>query len=113
MADLQETLGAVIRTERRRRRRTMKWLAEKAALSLVYLGEIERGKKYPSAPVLERLAWALDLPLPALLESVADALRVGAQPARVEAIGVRLPVVEVAAPRHARAEVTAMLSRAA
>ncbi|MGH2344725.1 MAG: helix-turn-helix domain-containing protein, partial [Chloroflexota bacterium] len=75
MADLQETLGAVIRRERRDRRRTMKWLAEKAALSLVYLGEIERGKKYPSALVLERLAWALDLPVAGLLELVAADLR--------------------------------------
>lgn len=53
MADLQATLGAVIRKERRHRRRTMAWLAERAAISLVYLGEIERGKKYPSALVLE------------------------------------------------------------
>jgi transcriptional regulator with XRE-family HTH domain len=113
MADLQETLGAVIRKERRRRRRTMRWLAEKAALSLVYLGEIERGKKYPSAPVLERLAWALDLPLPILLESIAAELRVGLQPARVDAIGTRLPAVAAAAPRHVRTEVTATLRLAA
>ena len=91
MADLQETLGAVIRRERRKRRRTMKWLAEKAALSLVYLGEIERGKKYPSALVLERVAWALDLPVAGLLELVAADLRRVAQPTRIEAVGRRLP----------------------
>jgi transcriptional regulator with XRE-family HTH domain len=91
MADLQETLGAVIREERRKRRRTMKWLAEKAGLSLVYLGEIERGKKYPSALVLERVAWALDLPVAGLLELVAADLRLAAQPIRIEAIGRRLP----------------------
>jgi transcriptional regulator with XRE-family HTH domain len=113
MAHLQETLGTVIRAERRRRRRTMKWLAEKAALSLVYLGEIERGKKYPSAPVLERLAWALDLPLPTLLEAVAAALSAEAQPARVEAVGRPLPAGASAAPRTASSGLTAMLGRAA
>jgi transcriptional regulator with XRE-family HTH domain len=110
VADLQQTLGAVIRSERRRRRRTMKWLAEKAALSLVYLGEIERGKKYPSAQVLERLAWALELPLPALLESVAAALVVPMQPARLDAIGRQQPVDLTATPRTG---LTAMLGRAA
>src|SRR5689334_22255165 len=94
MADLQETLGTVIRNERRRRRRTMKWLADRAALSLVYLCEIERGKKYPSASVLERIAWALDLPVPALLEQVAAELRACAQPAMVNAVGARLPAPE-------------------
>jgi transcriptional regulator with XRE-family HTH domain len=79
VTDLQHALGAVVRRERRRRRRTMKWLAEKAGLSLVYLGEIERGKKYPSAPVLERLAWALDLPLPSFLQSIALALSMETQ----------------------------------
>ncbi|HWE61930.1 MAG TPA: helix-turn-helix domain-containing protein [Chloroflexota bacterium] len=113
MADLQETLGAVIRRERRRRRRTMKWLAEKAALSLVYLGEIERGKKYPSAPVLERLAWALDLPVPSLLEAVAADLRQTAQPARVTAIGVRLPAVAEVTTRQSTPNLTALLGRAA
>jgi transcriptional regulator with XRE-family HTH domain len=91
MADLQETLGAVIREERRKRRRTMKWLAEKACLSLVYLGEIERGKKYPSALMLERVAWALDLQIDGLLELVVADLRRTAPPIRIEAIGRRLP----------------------
>ena len=89
MTDLQHVLGAEIRRERRRRRRTMKWLAERAALSLVYLGEIERGKKYPSAQVLERLAWALELPLPALLQSIAGALNVETQPERQDAVANR------------------------
>jgi transcriptional regulator with XRE-family HTH domain len=115
MADLQVTLGAVLRKERRRRRRTMKWLADKAALSLVYLGEIERGKKYPSAAVVERLAWALDMPLPVLLESVAAALSMESQPARVDAIGRQLPVPAdvAAAPRSASTGLTTLLNRAA
>ncbi|MGH2514705.1 MAG: helix-turn-helix domain-containing protein [Ktedonobacterales bacterium] len=89
MADLQHTLGAVIRRERHERQLTLKELAERSALSVVYLGEIERGKKYPSALVLERLAAALDLTVSDLLEYFADELRGVRQPAM--AIGF-LPV---------------------
>lgn len=91
MSDLQETLGAVIRRERRLRRRTMEWLADRAAISLVYLGEIERGKKYPSAAILERLVWALDLPLHVVLEQVADELRLSEEQAVVNAVAARMP----------------------
>jgi transcriptional regulator with XRE-family HTH domain len=84
MIDLQQTMGAVIRRERRERQMTLKELAERSAISLVYLGEIERGKKYPSALVLERLARALDLTVPDLLEYVAEEMR-----------GVTLPKVSM------------------
>ena len=80
MADLQETIGTVIRRERRALGLTLKELAERAAVSVVYLGEIERGKKYPSALVLERVAAALELTVPDLLEGVADELRGVRQP---------------------------------
>src|SRR5579883_1711062 len=91
MADLQQTVGLVIRRERRLRGLTMKALARRAAVSLVYLGEIERGKKYPSALVLERLAEALDLDVSDVLGLVADDLRAEARRQPVEAIGVALP----------------------
>ena len=91
MADLQHTVGAVIRRERRGRKMTLKELAERAALSVVYLGEIERGKKCPSIPVLEHLARALDLAVPDLFELVAQELRAAAQPAMTRAVGFRLP----------------------
>lgn len=93
MADLQQTMGTVIRRERRERGLTLKDLAERSVLSLVYLGEIERGKKYPSASVLERLAEALGYEVPDLLELVADALRAERVPVLVttDAIGFRLP----------------------
>jgi len=93
MADLQETVGAVIRRERRAQGLTLKGLAERSALSVVYLGEVERGKKYPSALVLERLAEALGLTAADLLELVADTLRAadGAATAVTQAIGFTLP----------------------
>jgi len=107
MADLQQTMGVVIRQERRKRKRTMKELAKEAAVSLVYLGEIERGKKYPSALVLERLAQGLGLAVPDVLELVADELRSVAQPTLVEAIGARLQeqrtTPAVGSHRHLRA----------
>jgi transcriptional regulator with XRE-family HTH domain len=91
MADLQETMGAVIRRERQERGMTLKELAERAVLSVVYLGEIERGKKYPSALVLERLAHALDMEVPDLLHLVADELAVTQQPVIARSIGFTTP----------------------
>ncbi len=80
MADLQETMGATIRRARRERRLTLRELAERSALSVVYLGEIERGKKYPSARVLEELARALEMDISELLDLVAQELRAVAAP---------------------------------
>lgn len=81
MSDLQQQMGTTIRRERQALGLTLKDLAERAALSVVYLGEIERGKKYPSALVLEKLAEALELSMPDLLERVAEELRGVRQPA--------------------------------
>lgn len=89
MSDLQQQMGTTIRRERQAQGMTLKDLAERAALSVVYLGEIERGKKYPSALVLERLAEALELSMPDLLERVAEDLRGVRQPAM--ALGFATP----------------------
>jgi transcriptional regulator with XRE-family HTH domain len=91
MADLQQTVGEIIRRERRERRLTLKELAERAIISVVYLGEIERGKKYPSPIVLERLAAALEMDISDLLEMVAIELRVAQQPQMLRAIGFMQP----------------------
>lgn len=97
--DLQETMGAVLRRVRQERSLTIKALAGQAGLSVVYLGEIERGKKYPSAPVLERLAASLGLEMSDVLELVADELRATTQPVNTEAIGFSLPTRGDVAPR--------------
>ncbi len=99
MMDLQQTMGAVIRRVRQERSLTLKALAGQAELSVVYLGEIERGKKYPSASILERLTAALGLELSDLLELVADELRATTQPANTTAIGFALPARGDVAPR--------------
>ena len=91
MPDLQEIMGRVIRRERQERRLTLKEVADKAALSVVYVGEVERGQKYPSAMVLEKLSEALDLTVADLLELVAEEIRAERQPATTNAIGFILP----------------------
>jgi transcriptional regulator with XRE-family HTH domain len=99
MADLQQTMGEVVRRERRERHMTLKDLAERSSLSVVYVGELERGKKYPSAMVLQRLAEALDLDTADLLEFVADELRGQRQPVMTNAIGFMMPSRPGVAPR--------------
>jgi transcriptional regulator with XRE-family HTH domain len=91
MVDLQGMMGVVIRRERRERHLTMKELAARAVLSEVYLSEIERGIKYPSALVLERLAEALGLEVADLLEFVAESLREAARPSVTRAVGFTVP----------------------
>src|SRR5215475_2236125 len=91
MANLQEMMGRVIRRERQDRRLTLKEIADKANLSVVYVGEVERGQKYPSATVLEKLAEALDLTVADLLELVAEEIRAERQPATANPIGFLLP----------------------
>jgi transcriptional regulator with XRE-family HTH domain len=91
MADLQEIIGRVIRRERQDRQLTIKELGDKAGLSEIYVGEIERGQKYPSSKVLENLAGALDLDMADLLELMAEEIRFERQPETVNAIGFVLP----------------------
>jgi transcriptional regulator with XRE-family HTH domain len=92
-ADLQEILGKVIRQERQNRRMTIKDLGDKAGLSEIYVGEIERGQKYPSAKVLESIANALDLDLAEFFELVAEEIRYQREPQlqMTSAIGFTLP----------------------
>ena len=89
--DLQEIMGRVIRRERQDRRLTIKELGEKAGLSEIYVGEIERGQKYPSARVLESLVQALELDLADLLELLAEEIRSEREPRTVNAIGFTVP----------------------
>jgi transcriptional regulator with XRE-family HTH domain len=91
MADLQEIMGRVIRRERQDRQLTIKELGDKAGLSEIYVGEIERGQKYPSSKVLESLARALDLDIADLLELMAEEIRFERQPETINAIGFTLP----------------------
>ena len=90
-ADLQEIIGRVIRRERQDRHLTIKELGDKAGLSEIYVGEIERGQKYPSSKVLESLAQALDVDIAELLELFAEEIRQERMPEATRAIGFTLP----------------------
>ncbi len=92
MASLEEIIGRVIRRERQVRRMTIKELGDKAGLSEIYVGEIERGQKYPSSKVLESLAKALDIDLADLLELMAEEIRYEREPQlATNAIGFTIP----------------------
>ncbi len=91
MSELREIIGRVIRRERQDRQLTIKELGDKAGISEIYVGEIERGQKYPSSKVLESLAQALDLDIADLLELMAEEIRFERQPETVNAIGFTLP----------------------
>jgi transcriptional regulator with XRE-family HTH domain len=92
MASLEEIIGRVIRRERQERRLTIKELGDKAGLSEIYVGEIERGQKYPSSKVLESLATALEIDLADLLELMAEEIRYEREPQlTTSAIGFTIP----------------------
>lgn len=91
MANLQEIIGRVIRQERQDRHLTIKELGEKAGISEIYVGEIERGQKYPSANVIESLARALELDLAEMLELMAEEIRKEQGPQLTTAIGFTMP----------------------
>lgn len=91
MADLQEIMGRVIRQARQNCHLTIKELGEKAGLSEIYVGEIERGQKYPSAKVLESIAQALGLDMAELLEMMAEEIRSEREPQMTSVIGFTLP----------------------
>jgi len=76
---LREAIGGTIRRARTERRRTLRDVSREARVSLGYLSEIERGRKEPSSELLAAVCEALDLPLPELLDEVADAMRPAAR----------------------------------
>ena len=57
----QNALGKRIKEARKKLKLTQEALAEKSKISNVYLGEIERGTKIPSVPVLVDLIEALEV----------------------------------------------------
>jgi len=77
----------VIRQERQARHLTIKELGDKAGLSEIYVGEIERGQKYPSAKVLESLAKALEIDMAEFFELMAEELRAEQEPPITNVIG--------------------------
>ncbi len=67
MRDWQAIVAKNVRKLRQQRKLTQEQLAFAAALDLTYLGGIERGRRNPSLMVMARIAEALGVPLPRLL----------------------------------------------
>ncbi len=70
-----EVLGDVLREERRRQQRTLADVAERAAVSLPYLSEVERGCKEISSDLLAAVITSLEVDLATVLERAAGRIR--------------------------------------
>jgi len=68
MRDWRSIFGRNVRRLRQQRGLTQEKLAFEAEIDLTYMGGIERGKRNPSLLVMARIAEALSVPLPKLLE---------------------------------------------
>jgi transcriptional regulator with XRE-family HTH domain len=68
MRDWRGIFGRNVRRLRQQRGLTQEELAFKAKIDLTYMGGIERGRRNPSLMVMARIADALSVPLPKLLE---------------------------------------------
>ena len=59
----RDVTGVVLRQERRRQRRTLAQVAERAGMSVQYLSELERGRKEASSEMLAAACGSLGLSL--------------------------------------------------
>ena len=59
--EIKVALGQNIKNLRSYRRYSQAELAEKANISIIYLSNIERGKKFPKPAILSQLAESLDV----------------------------------------------------
>ena len=67
----------MLREERQRQGRTLADVADRAAVSLPYLSEVERGRKEISSDLLAAVITALEVDLATLLERAAGRARFG------------------------------------
>ena len=58
---MREVVGKVLRTHRLEQQRTLKDVADEAAMSTQYLSEVERGRKEVSSELLATISGALGL----------------------------------------------------
>ena len=71
----REVIGDVLREERLDQQRTLSDVAERAAVSLPYLSEVERGRKEVSSDLLESICDALGVEVADVLDGAATKLR--------------------------------------
>jgi transcriptional regulator with XRE-family HTH domain len=70
--DSQVLFGSRIRSIREAADLSREVVAERADINANYLGEIERGEKWPSIEIIQRLAGALDVSTSSFLEFEAE-----------------------------------------
>jgi transcriptional regulator with XRE-family HTH domain len=70
MVLLRRELGGVLRAHRRRQALTLRDVSTRAAVSLGYLSEVERGAKEASSELLASICHALQVPLSQVLSDV-------------------------------------------
>lgn len=71
MVLLRDELGDVLRHARREQGRTLRDISAKAAVSLGYLSEIERGEKEASSELVASICHALGLPMSVVFTEIA------------------------------------------
>ena len=67
--EIKVALGQNIKNLRSHRQYSQAELAEKADISIIYLSNIERGKKFPKPAILSQLAEGLDVQIYELFKS--------------------------------------------
>ncbi len=72
MSDIEKAFGIAVKTRRLQLRLSQESLAFRAGLHRTYISDLERGLKGPSLRVVIRLAYALDLPAPDLIQMTED-----------------------------------------
>lgn len=78
----RELMGAELRAERHRQRRTLAEVAAAAGVSMQHLSDVERGRKDPSSELLAAILGALGVDLRLLLLRLADGAVASAPPTR-------------------------------
>src|SRR3989338_8290555 len=69
---IQETLGTIIKKERKKRVLSLRKLAEKLEITPAYLVDIEKDRRIPSQDVIQKIADILDIPIAELHQYGSD-----------------------------------------
>lgn len=72
MSEIAAVVGKQIRLLRQSKGLSLEGCAERAEMSVTFLGEVERGRKDPSLRTLLRLSAVMELPLSAFLVGLED-----------------------------------------
>ena len=96
---LRRELGDVLREHRQEQGRTLRDVSARAAVSLGYLSEIERGEKEASSELLASICTALEVPLSVVLATVSSKV--------AESEAVTQPVVLPVPPRSSEVSASA------